>query len=379
MTLKIQIKKKKANRKQNKTKKEKKRMSSQDPTQQPCEGQPPKVYIRNGIQNCGNSCFMNVILQMLLSIRPVACEIQSAESDNDMMKALTNVSKSIYSPQNRPALYRNAQLFYHSVVSVENSMFEKFQQADCHDLFLFLIDKLHSILRRNIVYRVSNENLDNRSIYYKSLLYQTVHISKDGYSAIQNEFQGVYASVFACQHCGHTDIRNEMFSSVQLHLSQQTNTLVSCMREFGTPETISDYLCERCNVRGGISKKMVIGVTPNTLVLQFKRFEYTQTGIRKIDSSIEYPVNVNLDNDIPDVMLTSRENTVVSNDYSLVAVVHHQGSYLGGHYFMEMTDPMSNKWIKCNDVLVTDTLIGIKPTSRLMSQTVYMLVYRKKK
>lgn len=338
-----------------------------------------KVYLRNGIRNCGNSCFMNVILQTVLAIRPVACEIQSAETDNEMGKALIAISKSIYSPANRPALYRNASLFYNCVVSPEHGMFERFQQADCHDLFLFLVDKLHDIFKRSIAYRISNTNLDPQSIYYKSLLYQTAHISKDGFSAIQNEFQGVYASVFACKHCGHTDIRNEMFSSVQLHLSQKENTLVSCMREFGTPEKIHDYMCEKCNVRGEITKKMVIGVTPNTLLLQFKRFEYTPAGaIIKINSSIQYPVNVNLDTDIKDVMLSNRENTVVSNDYSLVAAVHHSGSYQGGHYFMEMKDPVNDKWIECNDERVSDTLIGLKPTSMLTSQTVYLLVYRKK-
>lgn len=335
------------------------------------------VYARNGIVNCGNSCFMNVILQTLLAIKPVAFEIQSAETDSEMGKALIAVSRSIYSVANRPALYRNAGLFYNFVVDPENGMFERFQQADCHDLFLYLVDKLHSIFKRNIAYRVSNDNLDRNSIYYRSLLYQTTHISKDGFSAIQNEFQGVYASVFNCTHCGHTDIRNEMFSSVQLHLSQAENTLVSCMREFGTPETLEGYVCERCKVVGGTTKKMVIAVTPHTLVLQFKRFEFSLTGISKIDSHIKYPVNVNLDNDIPDVMLSSRENTVVSNDYSLVAIVHHSGSYLGGHYFMEMRDPVNDKWIRCNDAIVTDTLLGIKPTSTLTSQTVYLLVYRK--
>jgi len=340
-----------------------------------------RVVPRNGIVNVGNSCYMNVVLQMLLSITPVSCSIQNATPEpGSMGQYLVNISKSIYADSNKLALYQNAKRFYDRMILDSNGMFEAGSQADSHDLFLYLLDKLHDYFKQpDASATISNDKLLSNSVYYRSLAYQVENINRNKFSVLQNEFQGVYASTFVCHNCGHSSMKNELFSSIQLHLKSDENTLVSCLQDFATPEKIPDFLCEKCNVKGDITKNIVIAVTPPTLVCQFKRFEYTAVGdtIQKITSVIRYPARINLDTAIPDIMLNDREHTSVHNDYSLVGIIHHRGSYFGGHYVIEMKDPVNNKWVLCDDESCTDALEKMTDASTLASTAVYLLVYRK--
>ena len=339
-----------------------------------------QTVTRNGIINVGNSCYMNVILQMILSITPVSCSIQKAAPEpGSLGHYLVNMSRSIYANSNKLALYQNAKRFYDRMILDSNGMFEAGSQADSHDLFLYLLDKLHDNFKQpDASASVSNSKLKCNSIYYKSLAYQVENINRNKFSVLQNEFQGVYASTFVCHNCGHSSIKYELFSSIQLHLKSDENTLVSCLQDFAQPEKIPGFLCEKCNVKGDITKKIVIAVTPPTLVCQFKRFEYTETGVvQKITSVIKYPARVDFDAVIPDLMLHDRDGTSVHNDYSLVGIIHHQGSYFGGHYVIEMKDPVNNKWVLCDDDTCTDTLDKLTDISTLASSAVYLLVYRK--
>jgi ubiquitin carboxyl-terminal hydrolase 4/11/15 len=110
------------------------------------------------------------------------------------------------------------------------------------------------------------------------------------------------------------------------------------------------WICERCDAMVSPEKKVDIWKVPEVLVVHLKRFSGSGFRLRKMDTYVDYPDEIDLSPYIigPQGKLPQR--------YRLYAVSNHYGGMGGGHYTANaiVQDPrrgpdLSAPWFSFND------------------------------
>lgn len=83
--------------------------------------------------------------------------------------------------------------------------------------------------------------------------------------------------------------------------------------------------CPQCSVQKDAPKKLNLWKLPNTLIFNFVRFSFNETGERKIFAKIVYPISgLSLDR----FVANQHEENIV---YDLIGVCNHHGEINDGH------------------------------------------------
>ena len=162
-------------------------------------------------------------------------------------------------------------------------------------------------------------------------------------SVITDLFCGQLMSKTICTHCSNESLAFDNFWDLALSFTKNSRPHLSEMLEqFLKEEMLEDlFYCEKCKVRRKSKKQFVIWRLPNILVIQLKRFEYTQYRRDKINKSVTFPVS---SFDLRQFTKESSKEIYVSvskfkgdpsvrdSKYTLFGIVNHGGSLYGGHY-----------------------------------------------
>lgn len=208
----------------------------------------------------------------------------------------------------------------------------------------------------------------------------------------QGIFGGKTVSQFICKVCGTAKENLEDFYNLSLDV-KHSKTLAESLQKFTAGDTISDYMCEKCNIRVEITKRNLIETSPNILIVHLQRivFNFDTFSNEKINTRLEFPSQVDL---FPYTKKGIEDPEAVSTDfqYELIGVVAHKGTADLGHYYSFIkTEP--NKWFEFNDSTVSsfnpnrievecfggtnnDESNWVK-TYKESSRNAYMLVYEK--
>lgn len=83
--------------------------------------------------------------------------------------------------------------------------------------------------------------------------------------------------------------------------------------------------CPQCSLQKDATKKLNLWKLPNTLIINFVRFSYDTSGVRKIFAKVLYPIEgLSLDR----FVANQHEKNIV---YDLVGVCNHHGDINDGH------------------------------------------------
>lgn len=342
---------------------------------------------RNGFQNYGNTCWLNSVLQALFSIpvfqrRLEMIEYTFDDDDEDTpQNTILNHIKNVYdcstdNHHGNQSLYAFVNYIFQNAV-----MFEKYQQCDAHDFYVYLTDTIHeeSGMRMKNCVHMTNKKLDKNSLYYKAWKHRKRTVEKK-YSLVSHHFQGVLLSSTAC-NCAHESNKYESFSTLQLSLPPQTRDVVTIdelLDEYTSLEMIDDFKCEKCNEYGGMSKDIAVAVAPEVLVIQLKRFETIQLPNGTFTSSknntrVAFPHVMSLENAL--IPEEERRGSHRKNMYRLQAIVHHTGSIHAGHYFAQIRDGVDGPWYLCNDSIVTHFPLAAQHSDGIPASSPYMAFY----
>uniref|UniRef100_A0A8C5LQF3 Ubiquitin carboxyl-terminal hydrolase 36 n=1 Tax=Leptobrachium leishanense TaxID=445787 RepID=A0A8C5LQF3_9ANUR len=154
------------------------------------------------------------------------------------------------------------------------------------------------------------------------------------------------------------------FSHVFLFLLQQADTLVKALELYTKPEILSGdnaYMCSSCNMKVTASKGLSIDSASNILTLCLSRFDIFTGG--KVTKYVAYPEHLNLR---PYMSQNTREPII----YSLYAVLVHAGSSChSGHYYCYIK-ASDGQWYEMNDSTVRPATV-----SEVLKQQAYLLFY----
>ncbi|XP_060851523.1 ubiquitin carboxyl-terminal hydrolase 8-like isoform X4 [Rhopalosiphum padi] len=318
-----------------------------------------------GLQNLGNTCYMNSILQCLSSTEDLVKYFMNIYSQfvnhksrtkGLVAKEFSNVIKNLWSQSGRSF---QCQQFKDSIGEYKD-MFKHYDQQDSHEFLTILLDWLHDDL---------NQPEDNRIILGASKETGEEdwgHWTKANNSIIQQLFYGQQKSTVSCDTCFEKSVTFEPFSSLSLPLPSESNkcTLSDCLQLYLNGESICGWHCPRCKRSRDATKKLDIMRLPPYLIIHLKRF-----------SSNGYKKNSNVEFSKTDLDMSNFINGLEHRNwkYCLYGVSNHSGSLDGGHYTASCLKKSINKWYKFDDIRVYEI-----DSSTICSSEAYILFYCRK-
>ena len=333
-----------------------------------------------GLSNIGATCYMNATLQSFSSVDFLREELlnpyfyeklkNNKESKMRLSFALAEVFKNLWNNSDRkdypPENFKN-------VISDMNPLFKGVAANDPKDLILFMLETMHSELKRidpNII--VDNNFIPNEHILeevYKD--FSNYYLSKNK-SIIFDIFFGCTTIITCCMYC-HSQTYNVQVNNILFFPLEEVRKFKKKDKE--TPVTIYD--CFDYNQRYDIYESYFCGScnNNNSTVISYSKYLYTPKVLvinLNRGKGIQFNVKFNFEENI------EIKNYVYGKDsphkYELIGVICHFGeSGMGGHFiaFCKHVVNYEFKWYKFNDGFVDESNFNEVQTSGMP----YVLFY----
>ena len=326
-----------------------------------------------GLQNIGNTCFMNTALQCLSAIDFFSAYFLSDRYLSDINKKQQSEFVRAYVRFLKNAWEENDCIISPRLLKETFGKFydpySGFRQNDAAECFNKIIELLHE----GLSYAVSIEFASKKEhtlteiekMEIASIACTKMHFERN-YSIPVKLFYGQFQNRIICIECKTVSMYYEPFSMINLPICQKTNTLSDCIDKYTSFEIMdgkNKYCCGKCKKETIAKKKIMVWKLPNILVFSLNRF----SGSRKIEKYIDFPINRVIFNNL--VQSENSKNII----YDLVAVANHSGGLSGGHYWA-YTKATNGKWFDCND----ENCSEITNQNTIVSNSAYFLVYKKR-
>ncbi|XP_051878491.1 ubiquitin carboxyl-terminal hydrolase 42 [Pristis pectinata] len=298
-----------------------------------------------GLQNLGNTCFLNSALQCLTYTPPLANYMLSREHSRTcneqgfcMMCMMQNHITQVFSNSGNVI----------KPMSVINDLrriakhFRFGNQEDAHEFLRYTVDALQKAC-------LNGSNKLDRQTQATTMIYQI--------------FGGYLRSRVKCLNCKGVSDTYDPYLDIALEIKTAPN-IIKALEQFVKPEQLDGenaYKCTKCKKMVPASKRFTIHRASNVLTLSLKRFANFTGG--KITKEVRYSEYL----DVRPYMSQSNGEPVV---YALYAVLVHSGfSCHAGHYYCYIK-ASNGQWYQMNDSLVSTSDIR-----SVLNQQAYVLFF----
>lgn len=267
-----------------------------------------------GLDNIGNTCYLNASIQSLNSIldKKLLSKISSDSKDKfglvssfrDLILEMnSNNSSSTVCPRNFKEIF--AKTF---------PEFKGFNQEDAHEFILKLIDFLHT-----------RTNPSEKNMF--------------------SSFYGTYYTRIECNICNYKTRKNKnLFSIISLPVDTDFS---SCFDEYINTEVI-DWKCSKCKRMVEAEKDTDFEKLPKVLIVHFKRFT---SDLKKINKTVNFTKYIKYEN----------------LSFELTSIICHNGTCNYGHYYNY--SKIGNDWFCLNDS-------SVKKIDNISKSDAYILFYK---
>jgi ubiquitin C-terminal hydrolase len=334
--------------------------------------------VKLGIFNLGNTCYINVIMQILFNCDDLNDYVFSNQFFHDLKKK-DNMNSLLYKyhviirklmieRKKGKNVKKIKPIEFINKFRNEFSMFS-FHQQDAQEGCTYLIDNFHNSIASDInnLQELYNNRIQINMTTDKKLILKSYksweQFYKKDYSKLIDIFFGQFINKSTCKTCGYEYQSFEPFNNLQVSV-EGCETLLNCFDKNFESETVEDYYCDKCESKQVAEKTHRIMMTPDYLIVQLKRFVFDENRMRfeKIYDNIHFPDYMNL-NDYCEIEQSN-------NFYKLINIVNHIGSSDGGHYYS--FNKFEDQWYEFDD----DDIREIEEKD-IFTKNCYMLVYKR--
>lgn len=259
-----------------------------------------------GLNNLGNTCYLNSGLQMLIQNLDLCTLIYKYRNSS---KVLNSVSEFINEYYNSNSSSLSPKLIK-KIVERKNKIFIGFGQQDSSEFILIFLDFLNDEINK-----VSEE--------------------KD---QVYNIFNFTVNTKIKCKyiHCLNVTENETKEPILFLDINEDDKFLDDCYKSYKENILLEEdnrYFCEKCDKKRIASKKTQISNWGDNLIIVLKRYKKTEYGTNKILDKIMVPFRWR-------------------HGYILQGVVYQSGNLNGGHYMYAGVGD-DDQWYLYNDSQVT--------------------------
>ena len=337
-----------------------------------------KGYI--GLENLGNTCFLNSCLQVLNHTYEFNELLDKKQPINKTADAViftewNDLRKLMWSNNGLISPKRFVLKVRESAKAKNKDLFTGFMQNDLSEFLLFFMECLHSSISREVIFNLNGnvkESKDKLAIVCYKMLQE---IYKKEYSEIMEMFYGIYVSEIRSKETNeqHSVVPQSYFVlDLPIFINNEkqmiAKNLYGCLDLFTYPEYLEGdnaWMNEKTGKRENIQKRMIFWNFPPVLVITLNRFSID--GMKRINNLIDFPIN---DLNLSKYVCGYNEKSYV---YDLFGVCNHFGSVSGGHYSAFVKN-YKNEWIHYDD----EHNEVVNDLSKIVSSNAYCLFYRKK-
>ena len=274
-----------------------------------------------GLNNLGNTCFFNSVLQLLYQCTVLNKLIITNDINGKIIDEYSNYLKS----------YINTTYSFSptSIISCVGNILGRrgYQQEDAEQYLNFMIDAIIDELKSWS--KVSN--LDN------TIITNDITVA----NLIDSLFTIKIKKTICCAICSHrsetSDDINKLYLSIDHSDKELSFDALLQKYLFETLDSDNQYRCEKCNNLSNASISRQIIKLPKYLIIVLKRYT-------------NYNRKINLDIDMP------YHFDALEKKYYMRGYIYHSGSTNGGHYvyYGNRGSKDINKWFIYNDSSVNE-------------------------
>ncbi|OAY62668.1 Ubiquitin carboxyl-terminal hydrolase 20, partial [Ananas comosus] len=273
------------------------------------------------LENLGNTCFMNVILQCITHMVPFVQKLLSAahpipcSHEEEGFCTFCALKEHVVKSINASGSVLVPTKFAKNLDKILPE-YEENSQEDAHEFLRALLDRIDD------------------------------------------------CSLLRCCECGHCSETFEPLLDLSLDINDADN-LTDALLSYTMVEKIeAKFTCEGCNTQVSMKKQLTLDQAPDVVAIQLKRFKNDGHCTHKIDKKVEYPSELDLK------PYLSCPDERVQTKYDLYGIVDHTGSLASGHYDCTIRSS-ATAWYQLEDA------VNQVKVSSALNQCAYLLFYIK--
>ena len=357
-----------------------------------------------GLENLGNSCFLNSTLQCLLCCPILVNYMQSGHHSRNCSTVgfcafceLERLASTMRAGRARDTVRPKAMVLN---VRTMGKQFRRGRQEDAHEFLRCLLDSMQQACLRMAAPK------------------QPRRIQET--TAVHSLFGGHLRSQVKCKRCGHCSNKYEAYLDLSLEIAKKADSIDRAMQNFTAVEQLdgdNQYRCEKCDMLVDAAKRLTLHTLPKLLTVQLKRFGgggglmgWSGGMGQKINKHISFPAVLDLarftsaaiDSQPDESKLSKKEKKALKKKrkrdevtkrsdvspssllegarmggaeqgvFSLCGVVVHHGySVHSGHYIAYVKAP-NQMWFQMDDEDVSQV-----KKATVLQQQAYLLFYKR--
>ncbi|CAJ1049425.1 uncharacterized protein LOC117810498 [Xyrichtys novacula] len=321
-----------------------------------------------GLDNSGNSCYLNAVLQCLCSTVPLVENLLNPDTRKELARSKCRVAEVFVRLLQEMWFGKSsscAPVEARSMLTSILPQFNNYSQQDAQELLLFLLNTLHEDLKKVSKRQIHSSLRQQRQAQNRS------HATAAGEPTIVSHlFEGQLSYMTLCMHCDHQAHSTQTFTVLSLPIPTGSIkcSIQDCLSLFFEQTILTggeQMLCSVCGLRRETAVLTCLDKPPEILMLHLKRFGCKGKNQVKLKNNVLFSMRLDLN-----PFLSSALQNGVYSSYRLYAVVNHSGHLNMGHYTAACHSSLTRTW-HCFD----DSAVREVQDSQVQSPNAYMLLY----